>query len=99
MESIIPSRIYTLFPEIGFDQLATYPRINKWSAALGFIVKRPLFGWGAASFPFIYSFYKMNFVNDKIQHSHNLFFETSISYGIIFSTIIFILFFRLKFYI
>jgi hypothetical protein len=37
----------------------------------------------------------MNFVNDKIQHSHNLFFETSISYGLIFSTIIFILFFRL----
>jgi len=37
----------------------------------------------------------MDFVNDKIQHSHNLFFETSISYGLIFSTIIFILFFRL----
>ena len=72
-----------------------FPRLDIWRVSIIAIFEKPLFGWGAASFPLIYSLYKMNFVNDKIQHSHNLFFETSISYGIIFSTIIFILFFRL----
>ena len=72
-----------------------FPRLDIWRVSIIAIFEKPFFGWGAASFPLIYSLYKMNFVNDKIQHSHNLFFETSISYGIIFSTIIFILFFRL----
>jgi len=72
-----------------------FPRLDIWRVSIIAIFEKPFFGWGAASFPLIYSLYKMNFVNDKIQHSHNLFFETSISYGIIFSTIIFLLFFRL----
>ncbi len=72
-----------------------FPRLDIWRVSIIAIFEKPFFGWGAASFPLIYSLYKMNFVNDKIQHSHNLFFETSISYGLIFSTIIFILFFRL----
>ena len=72
-----------------------FPRLDIWRVSIIAIFEKPILGWGAASFPLIYSLYKMNFVNDKIQHSHNLFFETSISYGLIFSTIIFILFFRL----
>ena len=72
-----------------------FPRLDIWRVSIIAIFEKPFFGWGAASFPLIYSLYKMNFVNDKIQHSHNLFFEASISYGIIFSTIIFLLFFRL----
>ena len=51
---------------------------------------RPLFGWGAASFPLIYSAFKNINVNDIILHSHNLFFELSINYGLIVSLLLLI---------
>ena len=96
---------YSIFPllfnsnlENNLNNLIDYfPRLDIWRVSIIAIFEKPFFGWGASSFPLIYSLYKMNFVNDKIQHSHNLFFETSISYGLIFSTIIFTLFFRLLF--
>ena len=47
-KSIVPSRIYTKFPEIGFNNLIDYPRISKWASAFSYILQKPLFGWGAA---------------------------------------------------
>ena len=85
MKSIVPARIYTLFPEIGFSYLKSYPRINKWSAAISFIAERPLFGWGAASFPILYQLKS----GDWFGHSHNLPFELALSYGIFPTLIIF----------
>ncbi len=97
MQSIIPSRIYTLFPEIGFKYLGSYPRINKWIAALNFIASKPIFGWGAASFPIIYKIKS----GEWFGHAHNLPLEIAVSYGIIpsiviFLTYIFILYFAFK---
>tara|TARA_B100001093_G_C26847281_1_gene1023456 strand:- start:2698 stop:4008 length:1311 start_codon:yes stop_codon:yes gene_type:complete len=97
MKSIIPSRIYTLFPEIGLANLGTYPRINKWVSSLNYILQNPIFGWGAASFPILY--YSKS--GEWFGHSHNLPFELAISYGLISSIIIFsfyilILFFSFK---
>ena len=85
MESIVPSRFYTLFPEIGFEDISSYPRINKWIKSLDFISQNPLFGWGAASFPVLY-FLKSN---EWFGHAHNLPLELSISYGILPTIIIF----------
>ena len=97
-EYSIFSLIFESNLESNLQKLIDYfPRLDIWRVSLIAIFEKPFFGWGAASFPFIYTLYKMDFVNDKIQHSHNLFFETSISYGLIFSTIIFILIFRLLF--
>ena len=69
-------------------------RFEIWPAAIKFISEKPLLGWGASSFPVLY-----NTNNEKmfITHSHNLFLELAISYGmpaaIIFtSTIILILY-------
>ncbi len=84
MESIIPSRFYTLFPEIGLNQISSYPRINKWITSLSLISKNPLFGWGAASFPILYS---LN--GERFRHAHNLPIEFALSYGILPSLIIF----------
>ena len=97
MKTIIPSRLYTSFPEIGFGYLSSYPRVLKWIAALKFIILRPFFGWGAASFPIIYRLKS----GEWFGHTHNLPLEVDISYGkipslIIFSTYIFILFLTLK---
>ena len=84
MESIIPTRIYTLFPQIGFENIQTYPRINKWIASFSLISNKPLFGWGAASFPILYSL-----KGESFGHAHNLPIEFAISYGILPSIIIF----------
>ena len=85
IKSIIPSRLYTLFPEIGFQYLRSYPRVNKWIAALDFIASKPIFGWGAASFPIIYKLKS----GEWFGHSHNLPLELAFSYGIIPSCTIF----------
>ena len=66
-----------------------FPRIDIWRVALIAIFKKPFLGWGAASFPFIYVLYKNEFTNDYITHAHNLFLETSINYGLIFSILLF----------
>ena len=84
MESIIPSRFYTLFPEIGLNNISSYPRINKWIASFSLISKNPIFGWGAASFPILYSL-----KGEIFGHAHNLPIEFAISYGILPSLIIF----------
>ena len=65
--------------------LEIFPRIDIWRVALIGIFKKPLLGWGATSFPFIYALYKNEYINDYITHTHNLFLETSINYGLIFS--------------
>ena len=85
MQSFVPARIYTLFPEIGFNNISSYPRINKWISSLSFISRNPIFGWGAASFPILY------FVKNEewFGHAHNLPFELAISYGILPTGIIF----------
>ena len=85
MKTIIPSRIYTLFPEIGLNNITSYPRINKWFAALSYIIQRPIFGWGAASFPILYSLKS----GEWFGHAHNLPLELAISYGFLPSAIIF----------
>ena len=85
MESIVPSRIYTLFPEIGFNNISSYPRINKWITSLNFISSNPIFGWGAASFPVLY-FLKSG---EWFGHAHNLPLEFAVSYGILPTIIIF----------
>ena len=85
MESIVPARIYTLFPEIGFNDISSYPRVNKWISSIRFISQNPIFGWGAASFPILY-FMKSG---EWFGHAHNLPFEFAISYGILPTFIIF----------
>ena len=97
MRTIIPSRIYTLFTEIGFSNLTAYPRINKWVASFSYIFQRPVFGWGAASFPILYSLKS----GEWFGHSHNLSLELAISYGFLpsairFSFFILILYFSYK---
>ena len=84
MESIIPKRIYTLFPQIGFENIQHYPRINKWITSFNYISNKPLFGWGAASFPILYSF-----KGESFGHAHNLPIDFAISYGIFPCIIIF----------
>ena len=92
VRSLIPDKIWLEFSEEGFKEIDV-SRIEIFLSALMLIIKNPLFGIGAASFPAIYylqtSFWK--------GHSHNLILEFTISYGvpstiILLSTIIAIMF-------
>jgi len=85
-KSLVPSRIYTKFPEIGFNNLIEYPRIKKWAYAFGYILKKPLFGWGAAAFPIIY---RLENSGVWFGHAHNLPLDLAVSYGLFPSLLIF----------
>ena len=83
-QKVVPDIIQNKFSEIILN-FKTYPRLDIWSNAIFFIIKKPLFGWGANSFPSLY-FLKTGLSNS---HTHNLFLELSISYGLIVSILIF----------
>ncbi len=77
VRSLIPDKIWLEFSKEGFKEIDV-SRIEIFLSALMLIIKNPLFGIGAASFPAIYylqtSFWK--------GHTHNLILEFTISYGI-----------------
>ena len=63
------------------------PRVFIYSNTLPIILERPLFGWGAGTFPFIFQIRNPDF-NREPTHPHNLIFEMANSYGLIFAFII-----------
>ena len=88
---ILPSTINSFFSNLitniinseslslNLNVINNFPRVIIWTEAISSIFKRPLFGWGAASFPFLMS----SASNEKIyQHTHNLILELAISYGL-----------------
>ena len=62
----------------------SFSRLNIYKESIKFILERPLLGWGSASFPLL--FFSRN--NEWLGHSHNIFFELAINYGLISSALI-----------
>ncbi len=83
-EALIPKTVENKFSEIILN-FNTFPRIDIWSNAVQYILQKPLFGWGAGSFPFLYNLDTGLWNN----HTHNLFLELSVSYGIIVAFLIY----------
>ena len=65
------------------------PRVFIYSNTIPIILERPIFGWGAGSFPFLFNMRYPNF-NREPTHPHNLIFEMANSYGFIFALIMLI---------
>jgi len=86
LRNIIPNKIWLEFTDLGFSGL-NVTRLEILHSAFRVIINNPFFGTGAASFPIIYEF-ETGFWKG---HSHNLFTEISISYGLP-STVILITF-------
>ena len=63
------------------------PRLLIWESAIELIKNRPLFGWGASTFPFVND---ISYYSAKYQHTHNIFLELAFNFGIPLSIIIFI---------
>ena len=85
---IFPNFIRKEFLTLGFENIYQFTRVKIWIEALNFIIEKPLLGWGAASFPILFN---LNNKNLSYSHSHNLFLELAISYGLPVS-LIFLLF-------
>ncbi|MDC3118875.1 O-antigen ligase family protein [Prochlorococcus sp. AH-716-K03] len=78
LRSMIPQNILENFKDLEMSY-ENWPRLLIWKNSIELIFKKPLFGWGAASFPLIY----LSQTGDWKGHPHNLFLELSLSYGLI----------------
>ena len=77
-----------------FDKVQ-FRRIDIWSKSFNFILKKPLLGWGASTFPILY------FIRggvERSQHTHNMLLELAHNNGIplaiILTCFVTILFFK-----
>ncbi len=61
-----------------FSSLIEITRLKIWINTLRLIVQKPIFGFGAGTFPIV--FYSLS--NFKIQHSHNIPLQLAYDYGI-----------------
>ncbi len=84
VRNILPSYIWVEFMPSNFIERAL--RLDIWNTAIDFILLKPIFGWGAATFPVIY----YSLYESYIFHPHNLVLELAISYGVPATLIIFI---------
>ena len=84
--NILPNKVLFEFKNEGFSHLNA-TRMDIYNSATNIIISNPFFGTGAGSFPIIFEF-ETGFWKG---HSHNIFAELAISYGLP-TTIIFIIF-------
>ena len=71
------------FSNFSFN-LESFPRFNILKESIFFIIERPFIGWGSASFPLLFISRKSEWYG----HSHNIFIELAISYGLISAALI-----------
>jgi len=57
-------------------------RIDMWKISLQAILNKPIFGWGASTFIFIYLYFGGLYKNAAPTHSHNFFLELAYNYGL-----------------
>ena len=60
-------------------------RLEIWQKAVEQILNKPLFGWGAATFPILFE----STTGGYVSHPHNLFLELALSHGLPISIFIF----------
>ena len=81
----IPINLIKKITRFDLGNILNYPRIEIFSKALKMITLKPILGWGAATFPFIYLIYEGNF---KAMHAHNLFLHLAYEFGLPLSLIL-----------
>ncbi len=78
---ISESQIQNLVNKLNINNISNifeFTRIKIWINTLKLILKKPLFGYGASTFPIIF----YNFANLKMQHSHNMPLQLAYDYGL-----------------
>ena len=75
----LPSGYLNKISSFSLSNLDSLPRFDIWSKSISLINQNLFFGYGAGSFPKIYSMSDGNFVG--IQHTHNIFLELTFNHG------------------
>ncbi len=76
---------------LNYNVGVNYPRLLIWKSTISFIFQKPIFGWGAGTFPNIFNnlgHIIIPFQGIKANHSHNILFELAYNFGIPLSLII-----------
>jgi len=77
--NIVPELIWNYrFSTFGLENFSSFGRIEIWDTAIKLIIERPFWGWGAASFPFIFEILNGAYKG----HTHNLPLELAVSFGL-----------------
>ena len=81
--NLLPNYLLDQFKDISFH-IEAYPRLIIIRDTLGFILERPLIGWGSATFQLLY--YSKH--NVWYGHTHNIVLELILNYGILSASFI-----------
>ena len=78
--TVVPEALWSRLSDIQYVDKRSFAstRISQWGVALGLILERPWFGWGAAAFSILYPLRTGQWHG----HAHNLPLEISVSHGI-----------------
>ena len=77
---ILPEKIFQRLFDTNYFNKFQNPRIEIWSKAIKLIKEKPLFGWGAASFPILFL---LGGSFSDAQHTHNMFLEIAQTNGLL----------------
>ena len=70
---------------LNYNVGVNYPRLLIWKSTLSFISQKPIFGWGAGTFPNLFNnlgHVIIPFKSIKSNHSHNIILELSYNFGL-----------------
>ena len=87
LEAFLPEDIFNKFNFSKIKKINEIVRLKLLRDSFNLISLKPIFGWGATTFPIIYKFY--NPQSNGLQHTHNVFIEVTYNYGILVSLLIF----------
>jgi len=76
---------------LNYNVGVNYPRLLIWKSTLSFIFQKPIFGWGAGTYPNVFNnlgHVIIPYKSIKANHSHNIFLELSYNFGIPLSLIL-----------
>ena len=82
--SFSPINIFNNFPDRSTPLDISFPRLAIWKFSIEEIFKRPFFGLGGGSFPFVYKIYN----NAWFGHPHSIILEIAFSYGLLTAIIL-----------
>ncbi len=87
LEAFLPEDIFNKFNFSKIKKLNEIVRLKIFRDSFNLISLKPIFGWGATTFPIIYKFYYPQ--SSGFQHTHNIFIEVTYNYGVFVSLLIF----------
>ena len=81
--NLIPYTLKSKINNFTLNNLDSIPRVSFYKIGIFMILTKPIFGWGASIYPIFY----LNKNDYYSAHSHNIFLELAINYGIPISII------------